>query len=373
MLKRLRRAVKEINRRQNGQVLIIMLIVLALGGIILAPTLNHAATSIKHQQLIETDALELYAADSGIDYALFKLSNGEIAIDAYSLDGKTVSVSITDQGDGSYLITSTATTAGVSDTTIRTGVSSSGGGFAFLFDSAITSPGTVDLKNKSYVTGNITCPDEPTGNGDYDDDAWVSDPVEQWPESQAFIDFYYDQVDELTPEDGYTFDCSSGTLENPASLGPLYVDGNLTINGSGVLELGGIVYVTGNVIVYNGCTIMLNGQTVFAGGYIEFKNGCIFLGEGCIICVGDLIFKTNGETAPDGFIFLMSIEGMVEVMNGDNIYGCIAGEIEVELKNGCDLTWKAAPTGEGDLNFPSDVGVVGGSTEDMVLGGWDIS
>ena len=73
MAKRIKRAVKEINRRQNGQVLIIMLIVLALGGIVLAPTLNHAATSIKHQQLIETDALELYAADAGIENAIWKL------------------------------------------------------------------------------------------------------------------------------------------------------------------------------------------------------------------------------------------------------------------------------------------------------------
>jgi len=119
MVKRLRRAVKEINRKQNGQVLIIMLIVLALGGIVLAPTLNYAATSIKHQQLIETDALELYAADAGVEDALWKLKYvGPLSKDySYSLgeqvNGMNVEVKILDaeqvaEDSIMYVIKSTA-------------------------------------------------------------------------------------------------------------------------------------------------------------------------------------------------------------------------------------------------------------------------
>jgi len=375
MLKRLRRAVKEINRKQNGQVLIMVLIVLALGAIVLAPTLNHAASSIKHQQLIETDALELYAADSGIDYALFKLSNGETAIDDYPLDGKTVAVSITDQGDGSYLITSTATSAGGSNTTIRTGVSSSGGGFAFLFDSAITSPGTITLKNDSVVTGNVTYGEDLDNKGTVDgEEIPDSDLINNWPTADFFDTFYEDLVlsEGATPVGDTTIPSGSYSLENPCPVGPLYVDGKLTVKAD-FIRLDGTVYVTGDIEFKNTCTIILNGQTIFAKGNIDLKNGFTSIGNGCIIAIGDITVMTNGDTDPDGFLFLMSISGTVQVNNGDNIYGCIAGEAEVELKNGCDLTWKAAPTGEGDLNFPSDVGVVGGSTEDMVLRGWDIS
>jgi len=376
MAKRIKRAVKEINRRQNGQVLVIMLIVLALGGIVLAPTLNHAATSIKHQQLIETDALELYAADSGIDYALFKLSNGVTEnIGDYQLNGKTVSVNITDMGDGSYLITSTATTPGGSDTTIRTGVSSSGGGFAFLFDNAITSPGTIKLKNNSVVTGNVTYGEDLDNKGTVDgEEIEDSDIINNWPTADFFDTFYEDLVlsEGATPVGDTTIDSGSYSLENPCPVGPLYVDGKLTVQAD-FIRLDGTVYVTGNIEFKNTCTIILNGQTMFAKGNIDLKNGFTSIGNGCIIAIGNITVMTNGDTDPDGFLFLMSLEGTVQVNNGDNIYGCIAGETEVELKNGCDLTWKSAPTGEGDLNFPSDVGVVGGSTEDMVLGGWDIS
>ena len=119
MLKRIKRAVKEINRKQNGQVLIMVLIVLALGAIVLAPTLNHAATSIKHQQLIETDALELYAADAGVEDALWKLKYaGPLSKDySYSLgeqvNGMNVELKILDaeqiaEDSIRYVIKSTA-------------------------------------------------------------------------------------------------------------------------------------------------------------------------------------------------------------------------------------------------------------------------
>lgn len=369
-MERLKQAIREMNRKQNGQVLIIVLIVLAFGSIILAPTLNYTATSLKHQQVLETKTLELYSADSGVASALTALSNGYTTVAPYELNGKDVTVSITDQGNGSFLITSTA-----GNTTIHTGVSASGGGFAFLFDNAITSPGTITLKNDVVVTGNVTYGEDLDNKGDiYGEDTEDPDLINNWPTADFFDSFYENVVlDEgATPVGDTTIESGSYSLENPCPVGPLYVDGKLTVQAD-YIRLDGTVYVTGDIEFKNTCTIVLNGQTIFAKGTIDLKNGFSSTGNGCIIAIGDILICTNGDTDPDGFLFLMSITGTVQVNNGDNIYGCIAGEADVELKNGCGLTWKSAPTGEGALNFPADAGVLGSSTTEMVLGGWDIS
>ena len=384
MAKRIKRAVKEINRRQNGQVLVIMLIVLALGGIVLAPTLNHAATSIKHQQLIETDALELYAADSGIDYALFKLSNGETDIDNYPLDGKTVSVNITGpDGEGNYLITSTATSAGGSDTTIRTGVSSSGG-FAYLLDNAITSNGDVILQPGSSVVGNVTASGTVDGEENVTGNVTDNVPIDNWPSAEQFISYYEAYVDTGTPFTEDNIDVAND-LDNPPYIESLYRDGPLDITNTDInigynVTLNGTVYVTDfQEIQYNlkigktkQFTLDLNGQTIFCEGAIEVSK-CTIIGSGCIIAVGDVYFAPKGDVGSENdFVFIMSIDGTTELNPSGSFYGSIAGDAHVTLQPGCTLEWNSIG-GEGDLNFPSEIGVVGGSTEDMVLGGWDIS
>jgi len=377
---------KEINRRQNGQVLIIMLIVLALGGIVLAPTLNHAATSIKHQQLIETDALELYAADSGIDYALYELSNGETAIEDYPLNGKTVSVSITDQGDGSYLVTSTATSTGGSNTTIRTGVSG-GTSFAFLLDNAITSDGDVTLQPNSSVIGNVTASGNVDGEENVTGNVTDNVPIDNWPSAEDFSTHYWTDVEGLAPYSSDTIDLGG----SDTTVGPLYVDGDLDIynssNTEATLILEDTLYIAGKAEIGKSpkdFTLDLNGQTIFvdsdltgggaSGTALWIGQNCAIIGSGCIIAVGDVYFEPKGDVGDEGnFVFVMSVEGITTLQPEGDFYGSIAGSVEVNLRPGCYLEWNSLGSGEGYLNFPPDTGVVGGSTEDMVLGGWDIS
>ena len=92
-VKGVKQVIKEINQKQNGYVLILVLITLALGGIVLAPMLKYTATSLMPQQLHETKTLELYAADSGVASALSAISRNA-TVSPYILNGKTVSVDI---------------------------------------------------------------------------------------------------------------------------------------------------------------------------------------------------------------------------------------------------------------------------------------
>jgi len=73
---------REIIKGESGQALPIVLILLALGGLLLAPALGYAATTLKVDQIHEQKMAELYAADAGIEDVLHK-----IVTDDPSLEG----------------------------------------------------------------------------------------------------------------------------------------------------------------------------------------------------------------------------------------------------------------------------------------------
>lgn len=360
---------------QKGQALPIVLVLLVLGGLVIAPTLRYASTSLKGHEVVERKGDELYAADSGIDYALFKLSNGETAIaDDYQLNGKTVSVNITDMGDGSYLITSTASSAGGSSTTIRTGVSG-GAEFAYLLDNAITSNGDIILQPGSSVVGNVTASGTVDGEENVTGNVTDNAPLDNWPSAEDFSTYYWDDVKDSEFTEDYI-----DVAEHP-NIGPLHRNGSLDIYNSDNkvvynATLEGTVYVTSNLKI--GTTkhdfiLDLNKQTIYCESEIYVGEQCTITGSGCIIAVGDVDFRPNLAVGnEDDFVFIMSVTGTTTLQPSGSFYGSIAGDADVTLQPGCYLEWNSLG-GEGDLSFPPDVGVVGGSTEDMVLGGWDVS
>jgi len=349
---------RKILRNEAGQALPMALLLLVLGGLLIGTSVSLTYTNLKANIMVDRKTSELYAADAGVEDAVWNLQYGPEPAGGWgtwsdqigNINDRTVDVSISDEDGGTYKITSVATSDDGNSTTIECYISLLD--FSWLFDSAITSPGDIDLKNNVSITGGVTCPDEPTGPGDYDE--WIQDSVDNWPTAEEFSAFYWEKVKDLSPEsDPWDIDVSSGTMEDPCLIGPsgsALAPGDLNISGGGVAKLNGTVYVKGILVVNNSCTINLNGQTIFVEGSIEFKNGCTFLGSGCIIAVGQIIFKTNGETDPDGFIFLISINDKVDIRNGDSIYGAVAGDALVELKNGCNLTLTDVP--EDGLNFP---------------------
>lgn len=65
-------------RRQSGQALISMLVFMALGAIILAPVLNYIGTGLIVGELFQTRADEYYAADAGVEDALWQIKNDNL-------------------------------------------------------------------------------------------------------------------------------------------------------------------------------------------------------------------------------------------------------------------------------------------------------
>ena len=135
MIQILRQTLKKIIKGQKGQALPIVLILLLIGGLLIVPTLNYASTSLKGHEMAETNTMELYAADSGIEDALYWLikgketggawtwNEGEGSRKQYYLNGRSVNVTVKlleEMGANIYKITSKATSVDGHTTVLST-------------------------------------------------------------------------------------------------------------------------------------------------------------------------------------------------------------------------------------------------------------
>ena len=62
----MKRILNKLPRSERGVVLIIVLILLAVGGLTIAPMLSHMSTGLKAGQTYERKTNEYYAADAGV-------------------------------------------------------------------------------------------------------------------------------------------------------------------------------------------------------------------------------------------------------------------------------------------------------------------
>ena len=93
------RFLKQFQSNEKGQVLLIVLGVLAIGGLTIAGSLGYATTSLKGGQILREDTGGVYAAGAGVEYALWYLgeygsepADGQLAenINQMTVDIQTV-------------------------------------------------------------------------------------------------------------------------------------------------------------------------------------------------------------------------------------------------------------------------------------------
>lgn len=377
VVKKRLKVLKYLLKQENGAIVFLTaLILLGLGGVIMTPVLSYMSTGAKATQVYEDKSFELYAADAGVEDAIWQIRNGTANVPAlgnsvlYSLgetlNGQTGSVTIYNIDDTTYKITSTATGSGGGTTSVESYVDTE---TVSYLDNAITSSGNVTLKNGVTVEGDVFYGGSLTDGGATVNPEPTHTNVDV-PDSDEVDLFYKNQVIGLSPDYGLTIDVDSGIESSPVLVGPLYVIGNLTITGSGWLRLNGTVYVTGNIEVKNSCTIEMNDNTIFTRGDIDLKNGCTFIGSGCIIAIGKIDFRTNNDTDPDGFIFVMSLEDNVILHNADTFTGALGGNVEVELKNGCSLNNPDPPE---SLNLPDEFESIGSDSASFDVTHWKVT
>ncbi len=67
---------RQIIKGEEGQALPIVLILLIVGGLIIAPTLNHVSTSLNAGRIVEENVKGIYAAEAGVEHVLWQITNG---------------------------------------------------------------------------------------------------------------------------------------------------------------------------------------------------------------------------------------------------------------------------------------------------------
>jgi len=382
--------VKKLVKDEKGAALALALILLLIGGLISAALLNHMGSGILAGEVHERRTAELYAADAGVEDAIWKIThNYSISYpyhypDPLIMNGKSVDIVIyredldpTCGEDFRYRIISTAasadggnTAAIVSATTVEAYVSALSMNFTALLDHAIVSYDTIGLKPGDVVIGDVWLPNEddlsiqPSSaepeaviNGEVKDS---DDMVITWPTYDQLSSYYWEDVEHLETEaypDGYVIDITGTTETDPYIIGPLLAAGDLTIKGDGWIKLDGTIYVEGTLFTNPTpeIHITLEGHTIFAEDDIILNPGVWLHGSGCIIARYDIDFQPNLDTEDENFVLVLSLEGEVQFNPGTSFTGCIAGNAHVQLQPGNTINW-VDPEGKG-LDFP---GVEGG-------------
>jgi len=357
---------------EKGAAMFLVLILLLIGGLITTPLLAHMGTGLIGGEVYERRGAELYAADAGVEDAVWKIQRGKVPVcsgdpsrsyNMTDVNGKSVEYTIEYMGEGIYKITSIAITddgggtAAISGTQIEAYVIAVSSDFSGFLDNAITSGDDITIRgNKTGVSGNVSLP--PDGELDPPDFDPENGEVKReelvWPTGEEIADFYWPEVEHLTPvPDGYEIDIPSGTTaDNPYVIESLSAAGSLTIKGEGWIEIGGTIYVKGD-LVFNAHPVMnvnLNQQTIFAEGDIYIPPKVNISGSGCIIAVEDVQFNPNISSGNEDFVLIMSVEGTIQLNPGSDFYGAIVGNIDVTLQPNITLSW-LSPEGKG-LNFP---------------------
>lgn len=320
----LRRTLRKIIKEQEGQALPIVLILLVIGGLLIVPTLNYASTSLKGHQVVESNTLEFYAADSGIEDALHWIIKGKETgglwtwdedtgygeRDTYymngkpvAMNGKPVAVNVTSMGSSIYKITSTATSPDGHTTVLSTVWA------AQVYEGDLP-PGSVPPSGDLYVNGNITL------------------------------------ADEFTHEEGDV--CASGdiTLGVNATIeeGNVFAGGNVTLEDGAKIETGNLC-TTGEMIQVNGeariegdIKIMADNTEILLveGAKIECKN---------IYVIGDVTITLEGASRIERIEFESKLQGDIYVI----------GDVTISLADGVEMQHDVYATGEIHItegNFP---------------------
>src|SRR3972149_8870243 len=76
-------------KKEAGQALPLVLILLLFGGLTVPPLLAYISTALKSGSAVERRVQELYAADSGIEDAVYKIDSGTAADMTYYVDNQS--------------------------------------------------------------------------------------------------------------------------------------------------------------------------------------------------------------------------------------------------------------------------------------------
>ena len=387
------RGKSNLRKAESGQVLIFVVLALALSLIILPPLLSFGFGANRSSQIRQERMKQLYAADAGIQDAYMKIKTigGNYTADYIigAVNGYDVHVVVANPGFETYDVTSTASTpptAGITRSdlivTSHTGLTD----YAEYLSSALISRGNIGIQPGSVVNGNVTLngtlDNKGTINcgGGLTNNQCVKSNAPAWPTHDELWDWYSGNVSGH-PYGNNTFPASGDPTVVPSNgqvtvLAPCEytpADGTLNIDGPPVGQAYGNFTLNGTLYVHGGLTfskkkdgsipaninVYLNGHTLYSTGDLIIKDPVTLYGPGSVIAEGAITFYPKITPGDTSFIFVLSVNGSVDVQPSGNFYGTLAGVSSIGLAPGNTITWTAPPAdsqGNPLLDFPWDWG-----------------
>jgi hypothetical protein len=390
-------------RDEEGTVLILTLVMLAITLAIIPALVSFMVTGAKTGIMYEQKNSELYTADAGVNDAVQLIissleNNLEPPSDPYlqsekygpDINGRDAQVTISSyikDGIKYYKIFSQGQTKYINQETTITAYINAFDAWGWSHsDNAFTSPETLDFKSGhgGSITGGAQLPQGVTGNGYIDEINY--DPILGWPSSSYFIEYYAPQVSDAVGISGGIIDIAKNVEITHGSInqeGDLIIrpqgDGSLTLDNSGAPT---VWYIGGDLIVERAASkgtfdINLNGQTMFVEGNIfqETNSGpkiVQFRGPGAVIALGDISFAPAAAVNPDGtvdmqqYIYIASIEGSVNIWPRGEFVGSIHAREASTIQPSTTIIFYEDPD-YGGLNIPS--GDSSGSGPEIMISG----
>lgn len=350
----MKRIVDKLVTDEKGQAMVLCLILLLVGSLLLTPLLNFMGTGLLAGQRAEARMEEYYAADAGVEDALWNVQSASASLPAVvgeqwtyttadMLNGKTVNVTITNIS---------ATVGGIFETT------------TFRIDSVATSgDSTTAIRSYINMTGAWFLDDLPIIEGDftlgygeeYEKSIYVDSDIILGADSEVENE---DESGDLYVYAGGDISLGAGA-EIEAESGDLYVYAGGDILVGKDAEIGS---QDGDVYIYAGGSIIIAAATGDEDGEIEAENGNVY-----IYAEEDIILGPDTKIeAEDGDIYIYAGRNMtladgaeIEAENGDiciyvggNLTIDSVAEIEAEDGNVCICVG-------GDVILGEDVEITG--------------
>jgi len=360
---------KSLRNGEAGQALVMALILLALGAVLVVPTLNLAFTSIKYHELIEGKTLESYSADSGVEYVLCKLYNAPGAYtdpdnplqESFTINERAVTVTAKYVQSGLYQITSRATSVNGRSTTIESYVRLDVGAFAYavatdmggnmeleytIVDSSLEEPGQGNIhSNTDIELTSCTIDGDAFAVGTITGGTVIPPGIPTEDSSPIFFPEVDSDLYEQLARAGDPPYLGVYKVTGIEHLGPLYIYGDLIVENDATLILEGTIYVTGIIRVEKG---NIDGdQTLLAEGDINIEQGAM---RSEIIPIY-ISTKVGGEiylekdTTVDGVLY--APYGTVRAEQNVHLYGAVGAQtVNIQY---CHITYAKELQGRDDI------------------------
>lgn len=290
---------------EKGQALPLAILALAIGSLVITPFLGHAGSSLIGSGVYEQSLAELYSGDAGIEYAIWGLMSGTLevtenateALPQFTINNKTVDVTVENLGSNIYLLTATATSDDGHGTTVTSYVQHGGGDWSGEGNIDDDVAGDVFIDNDANIDGNVTVDGSFYATGD----------VEMANNAEITGDVV-----------------AGGALElfnNAVIGGNVSAGGDLRLNNNseiGSIEVGGDVCAGGNVYLENNTVIY---GSVSTAGRLDMSGNSDIKGNVFIGATVDQIILDNNSKIEGSVYITGSVTNKIQLANNARIYG----------------------------------------------------